>query len=93
MAEQKNIRSFIKKWRERKGTSAAATATADKSPEQKRKSHSIEWEQHMFQVGKEFINYYRDPEDSTKVFIPADSISKITLLSPESAKNLMDGEG
>jgi len=54
---------------------------------------SKEFDKHKFRIGDDFIEYYRDPDDSTKVFIPVKSLSKITLLSPDSAKVLMDDEG
>ena len=50
------------------------------------------YKKYEFQIGKDKIEYYRELGDTDKVFIPANSLSKITLLSPESAKNLMEGD-
>jgi hypothetical protein len=45
-----------------------------------------------FQIGKEFIEFYRATGDTGKVFIPADMLEKLTLLSVDSAKALMNGD-
>jgi hypothetical protein len=47
---------------------------------------------HKFQIGKEFLEFYRATGDTGKVFIPAEMLEKVTLLSVDSAKALMNGD-
>jgi hypothetical protein len=48
-----------------------------------------QFQKNKFQIGKELIHFYREVGETGKIFIPAEMLEKLTLLSVDSAKALM----